>query len=380
MRDKYMLLTLVVAFTICIGTNAAKADENRKPKKIARTQEIDSLRYKIGQMLVCGFKGVKPDEHTMIMISRHFIGGVILFDKDVSNKFQTRNIINPAQLKSFVYELKQLSTSKLFVAIDQEGGRIARLKPEKGFNASVSAQYLGGIDNADTTRYYAEIQARELKNLGINLNLTPCVDLNVNTENPIIGKLERAYCRNPYNVAKHAQIVVEEHNKKGIATSLKHFPGHGSSTVDSHKGITNITKTFNLDELIPYREIINAGYKDIVMMGHLINDNIDSLPASLSQKSVQLLRDNYNFKGVIATDDLNMGAISNQFPYHNALKLAINAGVDMIIIGNNGKEYVPSLIETTIAHVYEMVQNGQIKKQRIDEAYNKIKSLKQNIN
>ena len=379
MRDKYMLLTLVVAFTLCIGTSSAEEGENSKPIK-NNTQKIDSLRYKIGQMLVCGFKGVKPDEHTMMMVSRHFIGGVILFDKDVSNKFSTRNIINPAQLKSLVHELKQMSTSKLLVAIDQEGGRIARLKPEKGFNKSVSAQFLGAKNNADTTRYYAEMQAQELKDLGINLNLTPCVDLNVNPKNPIIGKLERAYSRNPYDVAKHAQIVVEEHNKKGVATSLKHFPGHGSSTVDSHKGITNITNTFQLDELIPYRELINGGYNDIVMMGHLINNNIDSLPASLSQKSVKLLRENYNFKGVIATDDLNMGAISDQFPYHNALKLAVNAGVDMIIIGNNGREYVPALIETTIAHIYEMVKNGQIDETRINEAYNKIKSLKQSIN
>ena len=93
-----------------------------------------------------------------------------------------------------------------------------------------------------------------------------------------------------------------------------------------------------------------------------------------------MLQETYNFNGVIATDDLNMGAISDQFPYHKALKLAINAGVDMIIIGNNGKEYIPSLIETTIAHIYEMVKNGQIDEYRIDDAYNKIKTLKQNIN
>ena len=91
------------------------------------------------------------------------------------------------------------------------------------------------------------------------------------------------------------------------------------------------------------------------------------------KKTVTLLREDYGFKGVIATDDLNMGAISNQFPYHDALKLAINAGVDMIIIGNNGQKYIPSLIENTIAHIYEMVNNGVISEERINEAYNKIK-------
>ncbi len=379
MTKKYLLLTLVATLMMGLYAHEANGETPRSKKNIV-TQEIDSLRYKIGQMLVCGFKGVQPDDHTRLVLSRHFIGGVILFDKDVSNNFKTRNIINPAQLKCLVNDLKQLSTTKLLVAIDQEGGRVARLRPQKGFAKSVSADYIGSLDNPDSTKYYAALQADELVEMGINLNLTPCVDLNVNPENPIIGKLDRAYSCNPYTVAKHAQIVIDEHNKKGIVTSLKHFPGHGSSTADSHKGITDVTKTFQLEELIPYKKLIDAGYNDIVMMGHIINNNIDSLPASLSKKSVKLLRENYGFNGVIATDDLNMGAISKHFPYHDALKLAINAGVDMIIIGNNGREYIPTLIHNTIAHIYEMVENGEIPEQRINDAYNKIKILKQNIN
>lgn len=378
-----IVATVILTSLFAMGKDPDKnARKNRQDvKQQVQIDTFDSLRFKVGQMLVCGFNGTTVDEHMMMMVSRHFIGGVVLFDKNMSNHGGERNIKDPQQLSQMVGLLKDISPASLLVAIDQEGGSVERLSPIKGFAPSRSAHYLGEVDDADTTHYWADLQANQLQDLGINLNFAPCVDLGINPDNKIIFKRGRSFDDSVDVVVRNARIFIEEHHEAGVLTSLKHFPGHGSSSSDTHDGMVDITDTFQDCELDPYREFVKDGYNDIIMMSHLINRRIDSLPASLSKVFVDsVLRKEIGYHGVVATDDLNMGAIANHFEYDKALELAINAGVDMIIIGNNGANYRPKLIEVTIVNIIDLVKSGKISQSRIDEAYNRIKLLKERIN
>lgn len=356
----------IVVFILLISTLTAGAED---------------LAYKIGQMLVVGFRGTSLDENTLMMLSRHNIGGVILFDKDMSNGKGVRNIIDPPKFKKLVNTIQRVAPSQIFIAVDQEGGAVARLNTDRGFDTTVSASYLGSVDCPDTTRHWAERTAVQLEEMGINLNFAPCVDLNTNPANPVIGSRGRSFGWDPDCVTRNAKIVIEEHRKHGIVTSLKHFPGHGSSQTDSHSGFTDITSTFCETELEPYRALIKEGYADIVMVGHLYNAKYDSTyPASLSKITIDsLLRGELGFNGVVATDDMHMKAITDNYEYEKALQLAINAGVDMIVIGNNGPQYQDNLITQTIAIIYRLVKENNIPAQRIDQAWQRIQNLKKQI-
>lgn len=337
-----------------------------------------SLDEKIGQMLVIGFKGNQASEELKELIQEYHIGGVILFSQDVSEGLAPRNVTSPEQLTSLISSLQELSRETLLVSIDQEGGAVQRLRVESGFVGAPSPQYLGEINNLDSTRYYAVRSAEELIELGVNVNFVPCVDLNINPENPVIGARGRAFSDSVAVVIDHAAALVEEYSSRGVITSLKHFPGHGSSLVDSHLGLTEITDSWSEGELEPYRALIEDNKADIVMVGHLFNRELDTLyPASLSQATIDgLLRGELGYDGVVATDDMNMGAITENYTFEHALELAINAGVDMIIIGNNGAKYEEDLPQRCINHIRAAVDRGVISEQRIDEAYQRIMRLK----
>lgn len=341
----------------------------------------DDLRFKIGQILVIGFRGTKVDERSAIMLSRHNIGGVILFDRDVSDSKILRNVDNPAQLKKLISQVQRSTYGKVFVSVDQEGGKVARLKSRRGFFTPPSPQDIAK-KGADSAAYFAAKNAEQLRDLGFNVNFAPCVDVNVNPKNPIIGAIGRSISSNADTVIKYGTILVEEHRKKGILTALKHFPGHGSSMADSHLGLTDVTNTFDAErELKPFREMISKGLADIVMVGHLFNSHFDSLyPATLSEKTINgLLRKELGFTGVVATDDMHMKAITDNYSYPKALELALNAGVDMIVVGNNGSYYDDGLCESTIVLIYNLVKSGKVSQARIDEAYERVKLLREKI-
>lgn len=357
----------------------------------AKTQKDEQIgvEEKIGQLLVVGFIGYEPSQTVVDAIEKYRIGGVIFFDANVSDTRPDgtrgpRNIESPAQTKRLVDSLQTLavkaSLPQLFIAIDQEGGRVNRLKDKYGFPASVSAAYQGKVNSGDTTRKYASLAAQTLAELGININYAPCVDLAVNPDNPIIAKVERSFGVEPDLVARHSNIWVEELGRKKILTSLKHYPGHGSSIADSHLGLTDITNTWSEKELEPYKMLIADGYNDIVMIGHLFNRNIDPLyPSSLSKTTLDILRNDIGYNGVIATDDMNMGAIINNYSMEKALELALNAGVDMIIMGNNASVFEPDLVKRTSEIIKGLVDSGKVSLSRIDEAYNRIMALKSRL-
>ncbi|NTV24620.1 MAG: glycoside hydrolase family 3 [Chlorobiaceae bacterium] len=347
----------------------------------AASRQPDSLSIKIGQMLMIGFRGLDVNSEPRLRadIQKRGIGGVVLFDYDVLSSSPVRNIESPAQLLNLTTGLQSISSIPLFIAIDQEGGKVCRLKTSRGFPPTVSAAHLGKIDNRDSTKMAAANTAALLRSLKINMNLAPVVDLNTNPENPVIGRLGRSFSKNPDKVTRIAGIFVDEFHAAGIIPALKHFPGHGSSTTDTHKDFTDITATWSKKELEPYRKLIRNGYNDPVMTAHVFNAGLDSLhPATLSKAVVDgLLRQELHFTGVVISDDMQMKAISGLYGLETAIRLAIDAGVDIMLFGNNTTAYDPEIAEKASGIIRKLVEQGAIPQQRIDDSYRRIMALKQ---
>jgi beta-N-acetylhexosaminidase len=340
------------------------------------------LEVKIGQMLKIGFRGMEiaDTNHIVRDIEKYHLGGVVLFDYDVPRGEAVRNIESPEQVKNLVQDLKKQARIPIIVSIDQEGGQVARLKPKYGFTKTVSAQYLGEIDNPDSTRYYARQTAETLSNLGINVNLAPVVDVNINPENPVIGSIERSFSADPKTVAKHASIYINTLHEYNILTVLKHFPGHGSSKKDSHLGVVDVTETWSEKELIPYRKLIDWGLADAVMTAHIFNARLDSTyPATLSKPTIAgILRDDLDFDGVVISDDLMMGAIREEYGFKTTIKQALEAGVDILSFANNSV-YDPDIVPKAHKIINKLIENGEISKERIDQSYQRIIRFKERM-
>ena len=348
------------------------------PSSESSTEPDMSLDVKIGQMLIVGFRGLVSDDHPIVQdIRDRYLGGVILFDYDVPTKTPVRNIESPAQVKALVEALQAVSPTPLLVAIDQEGGKICRLKEKFGFPPAVSHQYLGTMNDLALTSKQATAMAQTLAQLGINLNLAPVVDLNINPDNPIIGQLERSFSANPDIVTNHALEFIRAHHEQNVLCTLKHFPGHGSSTDDSHLGLVDVTDTWSRTELEPYANIIRAGETDAIMTAHVFNANWDpEYPATLSKPTItDILREELNYDGVVISDDIQMGAIANHYGFETAIQATIEAGVDIIAIANQSV-YEENIAPRTAALIKQLVQDGKISEARINESYQRIQRLK----
>ncbi|WP_428737473.1 glycoside hydrolase family 3 N-terminal domain-containing protein [Sulfurimonas sp.] len=324
------------------------------------------LKKMIAKMLIVGFEDEDFD-------STYQLGGVILFDKNHKHPDKPKNIINPEQLKVLTLTLTQSKNAPYFIAIDQEGGKVARLKSEKGFYQVPSAKRIATLYD-QTVRTMYQQQSLMLAQNGFNLNFAPVVDLTINPQNKVIVGLERSYGEKPAKVIKYASIMIEEQSKAGVISVLKHFPGHGSSLGDSHKGFVDVTKTWNKIELEPYKQLIAQNKADMIMTAHVFNANLDEkYPATLSYNvNTKLLREKLGFRGVIVSDDMQMKAISEHYSLQEATTLAINSGVDMLVFGNQlGSNTPKELVET----IYKQVKNGKIPLTRIADANEKIESL-----
>ncbi len=329
-----------------------------------------SIRAKIGQMIMVGFYGTEIHDSLLYDIEHRNLGGVVTL---------TYNLDNPRQIKKMIADLQKNAAIPLLMAVDQEGGKVARLDEENGYSETYTAYELGTVFNSeDSTRKQAAEMAGWLRDGGFNLNLAPVADVNVNPSSPAIGKHGRSFSNNAFVVTDHAGWFIDEFHQQNIINTLKHFPGHGSAEDDSHLGFTNITDTWTEDELIPYSELINNGFSDIVMSGHLYNAHIDSVyPATLSHNAMTgLLRDSLGFEGMVISDAMYMHAIVDNYEFDEAIELAINAGVDMLLYTTNIRDdrSLPGMI---IDLVEEKVNQGRIAESRIDDAYQNIIGLKQ---
>ncbi|MBN1447926.1 MAG: glycoside hydrolase family 3 [Bacteroidetes bacterium] len=348
-----------------------------------RGNSADSLDVKIGQMLMVGFRGTTARMESPIAkdIQDLHLGGVILFDFDVAKKEYGRNIQSPMQLLDLTDQLQHLSPTTLLIGVDQEGGVVCRLKTSEGFPQHVSHAYLGSTDITDTTRYYSDLMARSLAIVGININFAPVVDLNVNPLNPVIGELKRSFSSDPETVTRHAALMIEAMHARGVISAIKHFPGHGSSMEDSHLGFVDVTDTWSEKELQPYRTLIAQGLPDVIMTGHIFNRDLDpDWPATLSAKIIRdLLRGELGFGGVVISDDMMMRAITDRYGMETAIRQAVNAGVDILIFGNNTYAYDPTIARKAFTTLKNLVLNGEIPMARIDEANEHIRTLKARI-
>lgn len=342
----------------------------------SRAQTRDSLDIKIGQMILIGFPGAQVDDKVLEEIRQGKVGSIIIFEKNIPAKNSY------AGLKKMTWTYQQAAPIPLFIAIDQEGGRVNRLKEKYGFPRSVSATKLGKFI-LDSVQFYAQTTAATLAGLGINVNFAPVVDLSSNPTNPIIAKPERAFSAQADSVALFAREVIRQHRQLGVVSVLKHFPGHGSSKDDTHLGIADVTNTWNENELYPYKTLIDSGEVDAIMTAHIVNRKLDAAgnPGTLSKKVIDsLLRKQFQYNGVVFSDDMQMHAITKHYGLEEAIKLSINAGVDILTFSNN----ISGSQERTVDKVHEIIKkfvlNGTISKERIDQSFTRIMTLKQQLN
>ena len=352
---KSPILSLLLTLTLCLSACGQPA-----PAPQPGT-DPGQLRRDIGEMLLVGFRGTRVDSshHIVRDIRQYHVGSVILFEYDSPSGTRHRNVASPRQLKSLCTFLQGLTDEPLLISVDQEGGMVARLKARDGFPATRSPQSTAA-EGDDAVRSNARLVAQMLRDAGINLNFAPCVDVNVNPACPVIGKMERSFSEKPDRVTQCARIWIDGQRQQGILSCLKHFPGHGSAKGDTHAGLVDVTDSWQSTELIPYRDLIVQGDVDMVMVAHVINRNLDTLPASLSPKVIRgLLRDSLGFQGVVITDDLAMGAIAKQYGREETLRLAILAGSDLLCLSNNGSApYDPDLVPKAVEAIERMVANS----------------------
>jgi beta-N-acetylhexosaminidase len=341
----------------------------------AGTINDTELKKMIGQMIVIGFDDQHINKNSKIIkqINDYNLGGVILFDIFYNDREKNKNISSPKQLQLLTKNLQKFSNHHILISVDQEGGKVARLKPKYGFAEFLSAKKTAQLSIPHAKSSYKKM-ANMLKENGINTNFAPVVDLEVNPKNRVIVGLERSFSASPKKVSEYAKILIDEQKKAGVISVLKHFPGHGSSLGDSHLGFVDISDTWSKKELEPYKQLIKQKSVDMIMTAHVFNSHLDKkYPATLSYNvNTKLLRQEMGYKGVIVSDDLQMRAISKHFTLKQTVTLAINSGVDILLFGNQlAKQDLDELVDT----IFKQVKNGSIPHAKIVEANKRIKKL-----
>jgi beta-N-acetylhexosaminidase len=358
------------------------------------------LREKLSQMIMVGFKEAVVDESTPIVraIRDFSLGGVILYNIDLKcfleaqnkkpdltryegGKLCPKNITSREQLKKLTPALKSYSKGPLLISVDQEGGLVSRLGPAAGFPEQESPKELGGKDNLALTTKAAEGMALDLKESGINLNLAPLVDLDLNPEG-LISRNGRSFGDDPELVFRHARAFISAHHKHGILTALKHFPGKGSAGKDPHFELADVTSLYQDQELFPFSRLIREGLADLVMTSHINHRGWDrDYPVTLSPKVLQgMLREKLGYQGVIISDDLLMGAIVKQFSLEEACVLAVRAGVDILLASNNspaGDD--PHLFHRIYEALVKAAEQGRISSKRIESSCSRLMALKKKL-
>lgn len=339
-------------------------------------QHLDSLSIKIGQMILIGFPKSEVDSTVLKEIAEGKVGAIIFFEKNIP----PRNSF--VAMKKLTWTYQQAAPIPLLIGIDQEGGKVNRLKNKYGFPSTITAADIGKSKSIDSVRFYSEATASTLSGLGFNINFGPVVDLSSNPTNPIIAKHGRAFSANEDSVVLFAKEVIKTHRKYNVLTSLKHFPGHGSSKDDTHLGIADVTNTWEERELKPYQVLIDSGYADAVMTSHIVNMKLDKNgnPGTLSADIINgILRQRLHFNGVVFTDDMQMHAIAKNYGFEEAIRLAINAGVDIMTFSNNIAGTDTRTVDRVQQVIRQMIERGEVSEKRIDESFRRIMNLKHKL-
>ena len=328
-----------------------------------------TIKEKIGQMMIVGIDKNYITPRTKKLILDYKVGGVILYRKNFNTYEELINLIQ---------ELKKLNLNNkipLFISIDQEGGRVNRL-PKEIMNLP-SAYKLAKLKDVDTVRKGTEIMGSILKKIGFNLNFAPVLDIKRFEDEHAIG--DRCYGENKEDVIKYGIPVMEELQKQGIISVIKHFPGHGATKKDSHFMLPKITipeEKLEQYDMAVFETAIEHG-ADAILVGHLrVKNETGIFPASLSKKYINKnLRERYNYKGLIISDDLKMKAVKIFFGPFLSLRKAFQAGNDIIIFRFNKLEE-----EIAINKINRLVKKNKIKESRINESVKRILEIKQKYN
>lgn len=339
----------------------------------------DSLEHMAGQMVMVGVPSTDLEAQSALLetVARGWVGGVVLFARNLEGGQDEQQA--PTKIKTLTTALQNASPSTLLIAIDQEGGTVRRLRSGFGLPPPQRAEALGGLP-AEETYAFSRDTARVLRDLGFNLNFAPVVDVAVNPDNEVIVQNGRAFSSDAQVVAEHAAEFVKGHQDLGVLTCLKHFPGHGSSTEDSHQSAVNITTTWSDDELVPYRTLLGQGIVDAVMTAHVFHERLDPrYPATLSEHVVDgLLRGQLHHRGVVFSDSMQMAAIAEHYGFKEAIRRAIVAGVDILLFTRNTARH-PDIGRAATQAIVELVRERHIAASRVAQSYQRVRDLKSRI-
>ncbi len=316
------------------------------------------LREMAARCLMLGFEGFEPPPDALRLLAAG-AGGVILF---------SRNVYSAGQVRSLTRRIRSEAAAPVLVSVDQEGGRVARLR---GIATDLPAMREVGLHGEEAAGNVGRLLGLELSALGFDIALSPVADVDTNPNNPVIG--DRSFSSDPGEAARLTVAFVSALQQAGIGGCAKHFPGHGDTSVDSHVGLPIVRH--DLDrlervELLPFSELARAGVA-MMMTAHIRVDSVDDrVPATLSRPVLDVLRGRLGYRGVVLTDDLEMAAISGRYDTGDAAVQALNAGCDMVLVCHRSDRQ-----ERVIEAVTEAVESGRLPRSRLEQCVRRIGDL-----
>ncbi len=350
------------------------ADDENSLKTSKSYLDNMTLEEKIGQMFIVCPEALNVSENaetaqavdtvTEVMrenLEKFPVGGIAVFGK---------NITGAEQLPRFISDLQSNSKYPLFIAVDEEGGRVARIANSDFFNVASykSMEDIGKSGDASKAEEVGRQIGSYLKELGFNLDFAPVADTNTNPQNIVIG--DRSYGSDPALVARMVSAQLDGMHDSGIMGTLKHFPGHGDTKDDTHSGYVSVNKSWDelkACELVPFISALDKA--DTIMVSHITVTSIDKLPSSLSYEIItRKLRNELGYNGVIITDSMAMGAVADSYTSDIAAVMAVKAGADIILM--------PESLEKSFNAVLNAVNSGEISISRIEESAERVLTLK----
>ncbi|SCY91300.1 beta-N-acetylhexosaminidase [Alkaliphilus peptidifermentans] len=345
--------------------NTEDINEEIKEDPIKKQIEKMTIDEKIGLLVIVGLDGYAIDDDSKSLIEEYYVGGFILFGRNVKNTNSLLQLIN--SLKS----TNKNNKIPLFISIDEEGGRVSRVPKE--FMKVPTNRKIGQINNKELSFEIGNVIGEKIRALGFNLNFAPVMDIDSNPLNPVIG--DRSFGSDERIVSQLGIETMKGLQNSGVIPVVKHFPGHGDTFLDSHISLPTVDKDLNSlqqFELIPFKEAIDNN-ADAVMIAHILYSRIDSEnPATLSKTIItEVLRNQMNFEGVVITDDMTMGAIIENYDIGDAAVKSVNAGSDIILVCHGYDNAIK-----VIKDLKSAVEGGIISIEKIDESLYRILQLK----
>jgi beta-N-acetylhexosaminidase len=371
------LFALALAATLAFGSAGCAKDQRQQanePRSDSKTErdplrvkiEEMPLKQKLGQMIIAGLEGTDIDEHTKSLIADDRIGGFILYKPNIESTEQTVALLNGLK------EANRSNSVPLLLSVDQEGGRVNRLPST--FAAIPSSRDIGKSGSAQKARAFGESIGEQLRAFGFNMNFAPVLDVDSNPDNPVIGS--RSFGSTASVVSSFGIEEMLGLRSKGVVPVVKHFPGHGDTSVDSHLELPVVDKTseqLRKLELVPFSDAIRSN-ADAIMIAHILLPKIDpDSPSSMSSKVITgLLRGELGYDGIVMTDDMTMGAIVKHMDVGSAAVRSVKAGSDIILVAH---EY--GQVKKAIDALVQAAEAGNIPKEQIDRSVYRILSLKE---